>query len=215
MRRKIRRKNQDEYDFDDEDPYEADNEDFKTSLLQRRIVPLVGGITDEKVAKIQGSLTELSMFSSGEDIFLFINSSGGDVAAGFELYDFLTSFLKAPVVGIVGARCFSMALTILQGCVKRIAAPHSLFCIHAIRTGNAKIVDNLGIRNHLEKIRQSFKRDSQNNFKILEKHSNMSLAEIKKITFIDNGEGAEFSAPEALKKGLIDEIAKGDKYKIF
>lgn len=208
------RKSQESDDFEDEEDFGSDDEKFAASLLERRIILLTRDITDKTAGDIKGALTELSMASPKENIFLFINCDGGGVDAGLFLYDFMTRFLKAPVVGIVGAKCVSMALIVLQGCTKRIAAPHSIFLLHSARM-ETTVVYHPGMKEHIKKIKTYLAEEEQKSDDILEKHSKMSLPEIKRLSFADNGDGTIFFAAEALKKGLIDEIAEGDKYKIF
>ena len=212
------RKNQKFNGFDEETPeeefVELDEEQFRVSLLKRRIVLLTGDITEKKVGDIKGSLVELSMASPKKNIILFINSDGGEIESGLFLYDFMTSFLKAPVIGVVGAQCVSMAPIVLQGCTKRIAAPHSIFSFHATRI-ETTIVYHPSMKDRMKKIKIYLAKNEQQSNKILEKHSKMPLSEIKRLSFVNNGDGTIFSAEEALKKGLIDEIAEGDEYKIF
>ncbi|MBI5005133.1 MAG: ATP-dependent Clp protease proteolytic subunit [Candidatus Lloydbacteria bacterium] len=176
---------------------------------------LTGDITEKKIGDIKGSLAELSMTSPEENILLFINSKGGDAEPGIALYDFITLFLKAPVVGIVGAECDSTALFILLGCIKRVAALHSTFLIHPVRSENVRIIYGNAIDNQMKFIKKTLAEYFQKGNKILEKHSKMSLSEIERLSFANKESGTILSPQEALKKGLIDEIAKGDKYKIF
>ena len=205
-----------DYDEDLEEEFvEMSDDKFKDSLLKRRIVLLTGDITEKKIGDIKGLLVELSMASSEENIILFINSKGGDVEPGFALYDFMTLFLKAPVVGVVGAECDSTAVFILLGCIKRVAAPHSTFLIHPVRSENARIVYSSTIDNQIGCIKKTLEEYFRKGNKILEKHSKMSLKDIERFSFANKEIGTIFSAKEALKKGLIDEIAEGDKYKIF
>lgn len=203
------RKNQ-----DDEGPTELDDEEFIASFKKRRVVFLVGEITKEKIANLKGELIELSTISSEKEIILFINSIGGDFDAALALYDLLTSLLKSSVVGVVGAECSSAALIALQGCKKRIAVRHSTFYIHPIGT-QADILYCPSIDTRMEAIKKDLAEGLRQHNNILKKHSKMSLREISQSVFSGNGEGTIFSAQEALKKGLIDEIAEGDKYKIF
>ncbi|MBI2046054.1 MAG: ATP-dependent Clp protease proteolytic subunit [Parcubacteria group bacterium] len=191
-----------------------DDEEFKHVLLKKRIVLLTGEITEKKTGGIKGDLIELSLDSPDKDIFLIINNDGGSVNAGMSFYDFLTIFLKAPVVGIVERKCLSMALIVLQGCTKRVAAPHSFFLIHPSEK-DITVVYHPSMKNRIRKIEKYLAEDEQYGNRILEKHSKLSLSEIEKLSFANDGNGTIFSAEEALEKGFIDEIAEGDKYKIF
>lgn len=212
-----RKNHQPDDDFEDGEEYsKLDDEKFEAALLKRRIAVLTGKITEEGIGKVKGNLIELSLQSPEKEIILFINSPGGDMDPGLALYDLITLYLKAPVIGIVGAECNSMALFILQGCSKRIAAAHSTFLIHPVRSEDSCLIYNPAtIDDFMMKIKNELRKGFQICTNILKKHSKMSLTEIGRITFANNGMGTTLSAPEALKKGLIDEIAKGDKYKIF
>ncbi|MBI5004773.1 MAG: ATP-dependent Clp protease proteolytic subunit [Candidatus Lloydbacteria bacterium] len=212
-----RKNHQPDDDFEDIEEYsKLDDEKFEAALLGRRIALLTGKITEEGAGKLKGDLIGLSLQSPEKEIILFINSPGGDMDPGLALYDLITLYLKAPVIGVVGAECDSAALFVLQGCSKRIAATHSTFLIHPVRNEGARFVYNPSmIDDFIMEIRDKLKGASQICNDILKKHSKMSLAEIKQLSFANHGTGTTLSAPEALKKGLIDEIAKGDKYKIF
>ena len=216
MPKKNRKLNGDDYDEDLEKEFvEMSDDKFKASLLKRRIVLLTGDITVQKVGEIKGSLIELSIASPEENIILFINSKGGEVEPGLALYDFMTLFLKASVVGVVGAECDSTALFILLGCIKRVGAPHSTFLIHPIRSEDSRIAYSPTIDNQMGYIKKTLEEYFRKGNKILEKHSKMSLKDIERLSFANKEIGTIFSAKEALKKGLIDEIAEGDNYKIF
>lgn len=212
-----RKKHQSGDDFEGDEEYsKLDDEKFKAALLERRIVLLTGKITEESVGKLKGDLIELSLQSPKKEITLFINSPGGDMDPGIALYDFISTYLKAPVIGVVGAACDSMALFVLQGCAKRIAAAHSTFLIHPVFYEGAFIVYNPAtIDGYMVEIKNKLKEAFQICNEILEKHSEMSLSDIERLSLANNGMGTTMFAPEALKEGLIDEIAEGDKYKIF
>jgi ATP-dependent Clp protease protease subunit len=217
MPRKNCQSNEDDYEEGFESEYiEMIDEERTAALLKRRIVLLTEEVDDKKTDEVNGSLTELSLLAPEKDIILFINSNGGDVDAGLEMYDFMTTLLKAPVIGVVGAKCNSMALIVLQGCAKRVATPHSTFLIHPIQIYNVSIKYGDAMDEQWNFNKKTLEEHFKKYNKILEKHSKMSIQEIKRLSFANQKRGTTLSAKEAFKKGLIDEIVEGgDKYKIF
>lgn len=66
-----------------------------------------------------------------KEITLYIDSGGGEVQAGLDIYDMI-KHSKAPVTGIVYRKANSMASVILQACVKRKAFENAEIIIHDI-----------------------------------------------------------------------------------
>lgn len=97
---------------------------------QRMIPILMKEITADDVGKIKEKLIKYAL-ESDEEITLLIDTNGGATEANLSLVDFIR-FLGVPVKGIVLQRCKSIGVAILQGCLNRLAAPHSSFFVHSM-----------------------------------------------------------------------------------
>lgn len=67
--------------------------------------------------------------ADGEEIELYINSDGGSLIAGTEIYSILKEY-KGNVVGHIQSRAASAATVAMMACDKIIAQPVSLVCVH-------------------------------------------------------------------------------------
>ncbi|XWK89730.1 MAG: ATP-dependent Clp protease proteolytic subunit [Phormidium sp.] len=100
-------------------------------LLSKRIVLLTGEITAELAERITSQLIFLDAKAPGKDIYLYINSEGGDIQPGLAIYDTIKS-LKSDVVTVSLGECSSMASFLLASGTKgkRFAMPNSRIMIH-------------------------------------------------------------------------------------
>lgn len=80
---------------------------------------------------IIAQLLFLDAQAPGKDIYLYINSSGGDITAGLAMYDTMRS-LRSNVVTVSLGEASSMASLLLAGGTKgkRFALPNSRIMIH-------------------------------------------------------------------------------------
>lgn len=201
-----------------DDEYEEKNEftdfELKKNLFEKRIVIMSKEITEDSVAELRGDLISLSLKST-DPITLYINSVGGEVDPALSLYDLITNNLRAPVNGIVGPRCFSSALIVLQACKKRCALPNSKFFVHPCEA-EISFKSNIIVKKKVTEINKLLSSLQERFNRILSKRSNLSLGQINKLSQQSNGEGALFYSEVAKKYGFIDSIMKGEeKYKIF
>ncbi len=121
-----------------ETPKAAPSEsDRKTSegvgewLSGERIVFISGEIAAEMAENVIAQLLYLDSQAPGKDIYLYINSGGGDVTAGLAMYDTMRS-LRSNVVTVSVGEASSMASLLLAGGTrgKRLSLPHSRIMIH-------------------------------------------------------------------------------------
>ena len=61
--------------------------DIYSRLLKDRIIFLGGEVTDDEANLIVAQMLFLEADDPGKDISLYINSPGGSITAGMELYD--------------------------------------------------------------------------------------------------------------------------------
>ncbi|MGQ9869479.1 ATP-dependent Clp protease proteolytic subunit [Leptodesmis sp.] len=84
--------------------------------------------------------------SPGKDIYLYINSSGGDITAGLAIYDTIRS-LQSDVVTVGLGEASSMASILLASGTKgkRVASPHTRIMIHQPWSGVTERASDIAI----------------------------------------------------------------------
>ncbi|NCQ52942.1 MAG: ATP-dependent Clp protease proteolytic subunit, partial [Caldiserica bacterium] len=105
--------------------------DIFSRLLKDRIVFLTGEINGEIADLIVAELLFLEAQDPTQDIYLYINSPGGEVTPGMAIYDTI-QYIKSPVATICLGQAASLAAIILAAGTKgkRYALPHSRILIH-------------------------------------------------------------------------------------
>ena len=95
------------FDDDEEEKKQKKEEPFADRFLKTRQIILTGEINKELADAIARQLLILDS-ESNEPIYMYIDSPGGDVDAGFAIYDVIR-FVKAPVylvgMGIAAFSC--------------------------------------------------------------------------------------------------------------
>ena len=99
-------------------------------LLKTRSLLLSGEINKDSADKLIKDLLVLEA-ESNEPVRIFINSPGGDVDAGFAIYD-MVRFISCPVImigmGLVASAASLILLAVPAEC--RIGLPNSSYLIH-------------------------------------------------------------------------------------
>lgn len=171
---------------------------FANSLIERRKIYL-GGDIEGGLANQVGKMILYLNSKGSEEISLVINSDGGSVSAGLDIYDVIR-YSPAPVNGIVYRRANSMATVILQGCAKRIAMPHAVFAFHKLQLSISGDWDELEetLKNKTDEMRKY----QDELYKILSFRSRLEIEKIKEIC----KKKMTLSAVQMKNLGLIDEI---------
>ena len=171
--------------------------DIFSRLLMDRII-FLGSAVDDTVANIiVAQLLFLDADDPERDIYLYINSPGGNVYAGLAIYDTI-QHLRAPVATFCVGMAASMGAVLLAGGNegKRSALPNSRILIHQPSSGyqgtaadiEIAAKEVLGIRERLNSI--------------LAKHTGQPLAKVA-----DDVDRDYFMSPEeAAEYGLIDRV---------
>ena len=105
--------------------------DLFSRLLLDRIVLVAGAIDGALATTITSQLLFLSSHEPDKDIYMYINSPGGETTAGFAIYDTM-KYIKNDVVTISVGMAASMGAFLLAGGTngKRYALPHSQIMLH-------------------------------------------------------------------------------------
>jgi ATP-dependent protease ClpP protease subunit len=180
--------------------------DVLEKLQERRTVTLNDNINQEQAANLGHRLLELAL-ESDEEIRLLIDSDGGNVQPALSICDVIAS-IKAPVIGIVIGRCFSMAVVILQACKKRMAAEHATFFLHHASSTftfsqdlSEKEVRTLFNRCYLES-----KNSQAASEQVITSRTGRSAKDIQKMMHDGDALSARLNVEEAKAAGLIDGI---------
>ena len=105
-------------------------------LLNSRAILLAEQITKEVAERVTTKLLLMDQENQTEPITLYINSPGGDVDAGYGIFD-MAHFVTAPVRCISAGLTASAAVIVLLAAPKelRLSLPNSRFLMHQPSTG--------------------------------------------------------------------------------
>ncbi|MDO4341539.1 MAG: ATP-dependent Clp protease proteolytic subunit [bacterium] len=170
--------------------------DIYTKLLANRIIFLSGEINSDLANLVVSELLYLDSLSH-DDIFIYINSPGGEVTSGLAIYDTM-NYVKSNVATVATGLCASMAAIILAAGEKgkRMALPNSEVMIHQVLGGTQGQATDIKIQ--AERI---LKMKSKLNG-ILSKLTGKNIKKIDNDTERDH----YLDAKEALSYGIIDKI---------
>lgn len=114
-------------------------------FLKTRQILLTGEISEESAEKVVKQLLILEA-DSKEPIYVYVDSPGGDVYAGFAIFDAIR-FIEAPV-WIVGAGLVASAAALILLAVpkeRRVGLPHSSYLIHQPSSGMKGVATDIEI----------------------------------------------------------------------
>ena len=171
--------------------------DIYSRLLKDRIIMLGSQIDDNVANSIVSQLLFLQAQDSEKDIYLYINSPGGSVTAGFAIYDTI-QHIKPDVQTICIGMAASMGSFLLAAGAKgkRYALPNAEVMIHQPLGGAQGQATEIEIAaNHILKTREKLNR-------IFSERTGQSIEKIQQDTDRDNF----LTAEEAKAYGLIDEV---------
>ncbi|MBO4424499.1 MAG: ATP-dependent Clp protease proteolytic subunit [Spirochaetales bacterium] len=167
-------------------------------LLKTRSLLLSGEINKDSADKLIKDLLVLEA-ESNEPVRIFINSPGGDVDAGFAIYD-MVRFISCPVImigmGLVASAASLILLAVPAEC--RIGLPNSSYLIHqplSEMKGNATDIEIHAMQ--LEKMKAKINC-------IIAEATGMSLDTVTADTDRDHW----LDAFEAQKYGLISRVVE-------
>ena len=171
--------------------------DIYSRLLKDRIIFIGSAVDDHMATLIIAQLLFLESDEPDQDIYLYINSPGGQVSSGMAIYDTM-QYIKPDVQTICIGQAASMGAMLLAAGAqkKRFALPHSRIMIHQPSGGFQGQHTDIEIQaKEITRIRAIL--DS-----ILAKHSGKSVDQVNKDTERDH----YLTADEAKTYGLIDNV---------
>ena len=171
--------------------------DIYSRLLKDRIIFLGTGVDDNVANAIIAQMLFLESDEPDQDIYLYVNSPGGQVSSGMAIYDTM-QYIKPDVQTICIGQAASMgALLLAAGASgKRFALPHARIMIHQPSGGFQGQHTDIEIQaKEISRIREILDR-------IIATHSGQDPKKVRKDTERDN----YMTGEEALKYGLIDKL---------
>ncbi len=171
--------------------------DIYSRLLKDRIIFLTGAINGDVADLIVAEMLFLEAQDPAQDIYLYINSPGGEVTPGMAIYDTM-QYIKSPVSTICLGQAASLAAMLLTAGEKgkRFALPHSRIMIHQ-PWGGAQ-----GQATDVEIQAKEILRIKHIGNEILAFHTGQPIEKVRKDTERD----FYMSPEEAKAYGIIDQI---------
>ncbi len=182
----------------EETPYGERAYDIYSRLLKDRIV-FLGSAIDAAVANlVTAQLLYLEAEDPDRDIDLYINSPGGDTAAGLAIYD-TVQYIRPPVRTLcLGLAASAAAVLLAAGAPgKRYALPNARIMIHQPwgQVGQGQAVD-IGIQ------AREFMRTKRLVAELLAKHTGQPVEKIH----LDTDRDYYMDPEEARSYGMIDGV---------
>jgi ATP-dependent Clp protease protease subunit len=176
--------------------------DVYSRLLSERIVFLGTEIDDGVANVVMAQLLHLESASPDQEISLYINSPGGSFSALTAIYDTM-QFIRPQVATIcIGHAASAAAVLLAAGAPgKRAVLPHAKVLLHQPSSQAQGALPDLAIQaKEVAKVRAEVAQ-------ILSKHTGHPVAKIR----ADTDRNKTFSAPEAVRYGLADQVISGRK----
>jgi ATP-dependent Clp protease protease subunit len=171
--------------------------DIYSRLLNERIVFLGTPIDDQIANLIIAQLLHLESEDPDKDIYLYLNSPGGNVYSGLAIYDTM-QFIKPDISTICVGIAMSMGALLLAGGAegKRMALPNSKILIHQVWGGYQGQAADIEI--HARETIALKRRIEE----IMAEHTGQELDTLKR----DMDRDFYMTSEEAKAYGLIDKV---------
>ncbi|HEY4267990.1 MAG TPA: ATP-dependent Clp protease proteolytic subunit [Galbitalea sp.] len=166
-------------------------------LLEERIILLGTEVTDESANQVCAQLLILNAIAPDRDIFLYVNSPGGSVTAGFAIYDTM-QFVSADVATVALGFAASMGQFLLSSGApgKRYALPNASVVMHQPHGGFGGTAAD--IQTQAKQILYFKKRMAE----LTAEQTGKTVEQI-----IEDGDrDAWYTAPQAREYGFVDHV---------
>lgn len=177
---------------------------IQASILESRRLFLNEAVDSESVGDLIRKLWYLEIKAPGDPIVLMINSPGGEINAGFALWDQI-KMISSPVTTIVTGLAASMGsvLSLAAAPKRRFATPNARFMIHQPLIGGI-------VKGQATDLEIQAKEMLKIRGVLIDIYAKATGKDPKKIEK-DIDRDTWLSAEEALEYGLIDKIVTTQK----
>lgn len=176
--------------------------DIYSRLLKDRIIFLGSDVNEHTANLIVAQLLFLDNDSSDKDIYLYINSPGGNVYDALAIYDTM-QYVKSDIQTVgIGVQASAAAFLLSSGTKgKRIILPNATAMIHQPSSGTRGKVTDMEID-----LKESLRIKRRLN-EIMAKNTGQTVARIQQ----DMERDYWMTAEEAKKYGLVDKVIESVK----
>jgi ATP-dependent Clp protease protease subunit len=173
--------------------------DIYSRLLKDRIIFLGTEIDDHVANLITAQLLFLESDDPEKDVYLYINSPGGQITSGMAIYDTM-QYISPDVVTVCVGQAASMGAVLLTAGAKgkRYALPHARIMIHQPLGGYKGQASDVEIQ-----AREMLRVKAEMN-EIMAKHTGQS---IKKVS-ADSDRDFFMTAAQAQEYGIVDKVVE-------
>ena len=171
--------------------------DVFSRLMMDRVIFLGTEVNDYTANVLQAQLLYLDATDPGKDINLYINSPGGSVYAGLDIYDTM-QFIQSDVATICTGMAASIATVLLVAGTegKRSALTHSRVMIHQPLGGVQGQASDIEIEaREIQKLKKEL-------YTIIANHSHTEYDKV----WADSDRNYWMTAEEAKEYGMIDQV---------
>lgn len=171
--------------------------DLYSRLMKDRIIFVKGTFEDGMANSIVAQLLFLESVDPTKDIYMYVNSPGGDITSMFAIYDAM-SYIKPDIVTVGIGQCCSAGSFILSAGTKgkRFALPNVEVMIHELSSGTG---------GKFHDMKASFEHTQRTHEKLAKYYADITGQDISKIRK-DMEIDCYMTAEEAKAYGLIDSI---------
>jgi len=171
--------------------------DLYSRLMKDRIIFLGTPINDAVANAVTAQLLFLESQDPVKDIFMYVNSPGGDVTSGIGIYDAM-QYVKPDINTVCTGHAMSMGCFLLAAGTsgKRFALPHARIMMHSVQAGFRGSSPDIAIQHDEVKYLEN------ELFTLLSKHTGQKLGTIE----ADFQREVYMNPVEAKEYGIIDGI---------
>ncbi len=171
-------------------------------FMKTRQIILSGEINKDLAEKIVRQLLVLEADDAEKPVYVYIDSPGGDVDAGFAIFDMIR-FISCPVILVGMGLIASAAALILLAVEKenRVALPNSRYLIHQPSSGMR------GVATDIEIHAKEMERTKAVLNKIIADQTGKSIDQVS----ADTNRDYWLNAQEAIEYGLVSRIVNSRK----
>ena len=162
-------------------------------------------ITNETVNRVLQEIIVKKQEDQSSDVVVYINSPGGDVEAGYAIYEILKSSCRKVITYAVN-EVFSCAVVIYLAGDERYATNYSHFMIHEPYHEYAENDGNMMTTSSYERNLKELQTATNEYFNLICKNTLLTAAKIKNSILKTKSGDWYFRSSEAKKYGIVTKV---------